>query len=97
MPTKRTPLNRRARRRINSADMLEKVQRVVELLDAHTAALTGLPGDHSFYSDGRHRELVDLLPQVTIPLDIEPWEDARAILGDLLAQAGSIGSLRVSP
>lgn len=88
MATKRTPINRRSRRGIRSPEMLAKATRLLELMEAHTLAIVDATDEHmEFYQDGRHEELVDLHPQVCIPLEILPHEDAEAILSELLAKA----------
>ena len=81
MTTKRTPLNRPARRRI-TPQLRPRVERLLELYSDHLNAIRG--NDETFY-DSRHEELVELIPEVCLPLGIKPWENAEAILRDLLA------------
>jgi hypothetical protein len=87
MPTKRTPLNRRARRGIRSVDMRRKCERYLELCEAHNLAIVDArPENQTFYTDGRLHELVALLPEVCQALDIYPHEDGEAIVRAALAE-----------
>jgi hypothetical protein len=38
-------------------------------------------GDRSFYEDGRHHELADLLPIIYQALEIKPWTTATPFFG----------------
>lgn len=58
-------------------------QRVSALSEAHMAAISG--SDGSFYEDGRHEELVTLLPIINQALGIRPWEDGDVIIREVLA------------
>lgn len=55
----------------------------MELDDAHLAAIRG--EDDTFHVDGRHQELLKLLPIVHHSLGIKPWHDDRAMLRQALA------------
>ncbi len=81
MPVKRTRAKTRTRtlpRQLQAA-----AGRALELSEAHLAAIDG--GDQSFYDDGRHDELVGLLPILHQALDIKPWQDFAAIVREALA------------
>ncbi len=60
----------------------------MENTDLRGVQAISLPGqvlDDAFYTDGRHEELVDLIPEVNGPLGIHPWDDDQKLL-DMLAQ-----------
>jgi hypothetical protein len=59
-------------------DLRSKVKKLIGLNDAHAEAIRG--GDQSFYSDGRHDELLALTTEVHAALGVKPWEDDRAKL-----------------
>lgn len=59
-------------------DLLPMAERLMELQEAHRAAICG-GGDQSFYSDGRHEELVTLLPIIHQALGVRPWQDGAII------------------
>jgi hypothetical protein len=80
MATKRTPVKRAAQQRHITPELRAKIERVVELNAAHLDAIRG--NDEAFYYDGRHAELVELIPPVHRPLGIRPWEDADAKLAE---------------
>lgn len=63
-------------------DLRQKMKRYLVLADAHIDAIRG--GDQSFYDDGRHEELLQLVSDVHPALGIKPWEDALAIVGAAL-------------
>ena len=63
--------------------LLPLAERLMELEDAHCAAVNG--EDEAFYEDGRHEELLKLLPIVHHALGIKLWEDGRAMLRQALA------------
>jgi len=81
MTAKRTPVNRALRSRL-TGELREQAERLQELQAAHLDAIT--TGDDAFYHDGRHEELLTLLPLVHLPLGIRPWLDGRAMLGEAL-------------
>jgi len=82
MPVKKRLAKRRTAHSI-PRDLVPTARRVIELSTAHIAAIRG--GDQSFYSDGRHEELVTLLPIIHQAMDIKPWEDSFAIVDAALA------------
>jgi hypothetical protein len=84
MPTRRTPLKRAALRQRITPELRAKAERLMELNEAHMAAIREEPGAEAFYTDGRHQELVDLLPEVHRALGIKPWEDDDAKLAEAL-------------
>ncbi len=81
MPARRA----RARRKEHTLtpELRVMAERLLELNAAHMNAIT--TDDDAFYDDGRHQELVDLLPIVHSALGISPWEDSRARLRAALA------------
>ena len=80
MPTRRAHVRRNERRL--PTNLRASAERLLELQEAHTAAIRGT--DRSFYNDGRHQELVDLLPIINQALGIKPWHDMDAMLRDAL-------------
>ncbi len=82
MTAKRTPIHRALRPRLTDG-LLAQAERLLELQDAHLAAIRG--EDEGFYEDGRHQKLLELLPIVHHELGIKPWHDARAMLRQALA------------
>jgi hypothetical protein len=62
-----------------SPEMRAKVNRLIELEEAHHQAIRE-GGDQPFYSDGRHQELVDLLPEVHRAFGLKLWEDTHTQL-----------------
>jgi hypothetical protein len=85
MPARRA--NVRRKDRAISRELLPKAERLLELKDAHRHANRG--GASTFYEDGRHHELVDLLPVVHLALGIKPWDDGYEMLRGALAAEGS--------
>lgn len=72
MPVKkRTKAKARARKLPHH--LQSAAERQVELNKVHLAAIDG--GDQSFYDDGRHEELCNLLPIINEALGIRPWDD----------------------
>lgn len=80
------PIKRRKRKlriaRI-TADLLPVVERLLELQGQHLAAIRG--DDRTFYSDGRHEELIAHTVDVYSALSIKPWQDASDIIAEALA------------
>ena len=72
MTTKRTPLHRGHRSRL-TPEMRQKAERLLQLDLAHMDAIDG--PDRSFYADGRHDELCELVSEVYSALGIKPWDD----------------------
>ncbi len=85
MTAKRTPIHRALRPRL-TGELRAQAERLLELHDAHSDAIT--TEDDAFYDDGRHEELVDLLPIVNQALGIRPWNDGHAMLRAALAVSG---------
>lgn len=80
------PAKRRAakiRTRTIPHEMRPMAERLMVLKEAHRAAISG--GDQSFYSDGRHEELCNLLPIINEALGIRPWQDSDTIIREALA------------
>ena len=63
-------------------DLRAKIERLLVLHKAHRDAIR--TGSAKFYDDGRHQELVDLLPEVHRALGIRPWDDSRERLREAL-------------
>ncbi len=84
MPTKRRSSKKRGC--TITPELRVIAERLLELHDAHSDAIT--TDDDAFYDDGRHQELVDLLPLVYLPLGIKPWDDDEAMLRAALAVTG---------
>jgi hypothetical protein len=68
-----------------TTDLRRKIKRLIVLTDAHIDAIQG--GDQSFYEDGRHEELLAILPEVHAALGIKPWHDDRDMLERALEAA----------
>ena len=83
MTTRRTPIHR-ARRPHLTPEMRVKAERLLALTKAHREAITS--GSDDFYDDGRHHELVALMPEVNAALGIMPWKDDVAALEAALEQ-----------
>lgn len=81
------PVKRRAgkARLAMKPELRPKAVRLLQLHNDHCDAIRD--GTEDFYRDGRHEELVSLLPEVTMPLSIEPWEDLAERLRAELAGA----------
>jgi hypothetical protein len=81
IPVKRTLAKVRTRKL--PPQLFPAAERLRELEEAHMAAIRG--DDEAFYTDGRHHELVSLLPVISAALDIKPWEDLDAIVREAIA------------
>ena len=55
-------------------EMRAKAVRLLELEEAHFQAIQDEPGAESFYTDGRHQELVGLVAVVYPALGIKLWD-----------------------
>lgn len=82
MPVKRRASKHKPRL---TPEMRPKAERLLELNEQHLAAIQG--EDDSFYEDGRHEELVRLLPGVHAALGIAPWEDGDDVIRAALQAA----------
>lgn len=75
---------RRNERRL-TPELRPLAERLLELDEAHAAAIRG--GDQSFYADGRHEELVELLPVVSRALGLKPWHDSHRLIRKALNES----------
>ena len=84
--TRRTPIHRGHRPRL-TPEMRAKAERLLQLSEDHADAIRG--GSQAFYEDGRHGELVELIPEVYPILGIKPWDDDLAMLRAALGLAAA--------
>lgn len=87
MATKRRPIHRHARAHL-PPHMREKAERLLALKEAHHLAIVDAsPENQTFYTDGRHDELLAIAPEIDAALGILPHEDDIAILRAALEAA----------
>ena len=83
MPIKRVRAKTRAF--IIPHQLRATAKRLIDLEQSHMAAIRG--GGQFFYTDGRHQELLAILPVINRALSIRPWDDGLAIVCEALATA----------
>ena len=86
MPARRAHLRRGAGKMTPALRPL--AERLLELEEAHIHAVR--TGEDAFYRDGRHQELVELLPTVHKALGIKPWDNDYAMLRDALGSEADV-------
>lgn len=86
MPTKRRPLSRRSLAARITPELRVKMERLLELVEAHFDAIRYRDDEEkqSFYTDGRRDEMCEIGPEVRRALNIYPWHDQREILREAL-------------